>query len=99
MLTEAQKNLAVQIAKESLDIRTEARSERIAHLVQAVYEELKIDQGIDIDGENLSELNFLADMVRYRYATRGEDGGYMPRTLQWRLHNLFVRKGKGRGEA
>lgn len=90
MLTDDQLKLAADIVKEALSIRGNARDERINLLVRATADELKSQQGIDLEG-SLTDIVFLADYARYRYTARDDDAG-MPRHLQWRLHNRVLTK-------
>lgn len=90
MLTDDQLKQAADIVKDALSIRGNARDERINLLVRATADELKSQQGIDLDG-SLTDIVFLADYARYRYTARDDDAG-MPRHLQWRLHNRVLTK-------
>lgn len=90
MLTDDQLKLAADIVKEALSIRGNARDKRINLLVRATADELKSQQGIDLDG-SLTDIVFLADYAKYRYTARDDDAG-MPRHLQWRLHNRVLAK-------
>lgn len=79
----------LDLVKQQLGIRTDARDEYISAIIDGVKKELIDIQGLNLDEENFNHLMFIVDYSAWRYQSAGQDMG-MPERLHWRLRNLMV---------
>lgn len=85
-------NTVVSLVKEGLGIRTSVRDGFITAIVEGVIKELEDEKGLALDMANPYHLLFVCDYATWRYQSR-DSGKYMPRHLQFRLHNLMIHIG------
>ena len=81
----------IELLKLKLGIMSDVQDARLAHLVQAVIDELVDEKGIRLDMDEPRHVSFITDYAEYRYKNVGEE---MPRYLLHRLHNLFIKDGQ-----
>lgn len=84
-------SIVLQLVKEALGIRTDARDIYLTAIINGVIKELEDEKGLSLDGFNDYHLLFVVDYVAWSYKNR--DGAGMPRHLQFRLHNLIIHAG------
>src|SRR5690625_4249960 len=92
--------IVVDLVKERLGIRSEARDSYITAIVEGVIAELDQEKGLDLNSSNPYHLMFVVDYATWRYqsvvSTDTPSANVplsMPRHLQFRLHNLMVHVG------
>lgn len=82
----------VSLVKSRLGISTTVRDTYLTAIADGVLKELEDEKGLVLDGTNPYHLMFVVDYVTWRYQSRDSYTG-MPRSLQYRLHNLFIHVG------
>lgn len=81
---------AAALVKERVGIRTSnARDKYIEAIINGIIDELKNEQGIDLDLNKPRHLMFLVDYATWRHDNRESRDG-LPRHLQFRLHNMLI---------
>ena len=85
-------NTILQLVKERLGIRTNARDTYLTAIVNGIIKELEDEKGLVLEESNSYHLLFCVDYATWRYQSRDSEGS-MPRHLQYRLHNLIVHVG------
>lgn len=85
-----------EVSKETLDllklklgISTQNRDSFLTAILMSVISEMKLSHNIILNQEEHYDLMFLIDFAIYRYRS---EGGGMPRSLQYRLHNMILTK-------
>lgn len=79
----------LELVKARLGITTTVRDVYLTAIINGIIDELQNIQGITLAKEDHSHLMFVADYAEFRYSNRDSEG--MPRHLQWRLNNLYIR--------
>lgn len=90
-MNENGENIALNLVKDRLGIRSSVRDSYLMAIIESVESELENHQGIKIDVDSPDELMFLVDYVTYRYLNVSDSGG-MPKNIYWRMKNLFIKK-------
>lgn len=80
---------ALELLKLKLGITTNKRDNILENILESIYIELREVQGINLDLKNKSHLFFLIDYAEFRY----KGGGKIPRHLQWRMNNFYIKVG------
>lgn len=89
--------LILKLVKQRLGITSDIRNEYLGEIIKGVLYELDNSQGIKLDEDNNEHLMFVVDYSCFRYQSVDMTGnskysdGRMPRDIQWRLHNLFIK--------
>lgn len=94
MMTEetlTNEEVILEILKARLSISTDVRDTLLKRIISGIVEELKEQQGIQLDISKISHQLFVADYAEYRYSSR--DNLSMPRHIRWRLNNLMFSAG------
>lgn len=81
----------VALVKARIGITTTARDVYLTAIADGVIKELEDEKGLVLDGANPYHLMFVVDFCTWRYQNRDSDTG-MPRHLQFRLHNLIIKR-------
>ena len=81
----------VALVKARLGLTTDTRNVYLTAIADGVIKELEDEKGLVLDGANPYHLMFVVDFCTWRYQSRDSDAG-MPRHLQFRLHNLIIKK-------
>lgn len=89
MAEETVQTTTLELLKMKLGISTSSRNSFLQAVLKSVEKEMENDHGIILDESDHYDLMFLVDFAVYRYENTG---GGMPRSLQYRLHNLIIRK-------
>lgn len=84
--------ITLELVKFRIGLNTTVMDNYLLSIIDSVKNELHSQQGIDIDESYPDDQMFLADYTAYRYLNRDEPAD-MPRHLQYRLHNLYIKKG------
>ncbi|MBC2578358.1 hypothetical protein HLB30_07495 [Peptostreptococcus russellii] len=82
-------DVALELLKLKLGITTNKRDVILINVLESVLIELKEVQGIKLELKNKSHLFFLIDYAEFRY----KGGGVLPRHLQWRMNNFYIKVG------
>ena len=82
----------LELVKFRIGLNTTVMDNYLSSINDSIKNELYSQQGIDIDESHPDDQMFLADYTAYRYLNRDEPAD-MPRHLQYRLHNLYIKKG------
>ena len=80
---------ALTLVKARLGISTSVRDTYISSIIEAVIDELKTINGLQLDKTSSAHLMFIVDCSTWRYQNRDSYEG-IPRHLQFRLHNLII---------
>lgn len=84
--------LILRLTKARLGISTNIRDEYLTAIIQGVISDLQQNMGIPLSFTNSEHQMFVTDYAAWRYQSRDKDTG-LPRHLQFRMHNLFVKSG------
>ena len=79
----------LSIVKQREGILNSIQDDYIMAIIKGAIDELRRQQGIDIDLNNMDHFMFVADLSAYRYSNRDSLEG-MPQHLTYRLVNLYV---------
>ena len=82
----------LELVKARLGITSPVRDSYLSAIIEGTLQEITGIHGIWIDTNNSAHRMFVVDYCCWRYQSRNSDAG-MPRHLQFRLHNLYVRGG------
>jgi len=80
----------VEIVKARIGISSSVRDAYLTRIIEGVIDELENVQGLSIDLDSPHFLMFVVDFSTWRYQNRDSHEG-MPRHLQYRLRNLFLK--------
>ncbi|VTS14900.1 bacteriophage pi2 protein 35 [Streptococcus pseudoporcinus] len=80
------KTQLLSLLKLKLGISTNLRDDPLNKIIDSVISEVEKVYGITLDTTRSDHETFLIDFAAYRY----EGGNDMPRSIQWRLHNLQI---------
>lgn len=80
------KTQLLNLLKLKLGISTDLRDDPLNKIIDSVISEVEKVYGITLDTTRADHETFLIDFAAYRY----EGGNDMPRSIQWRLHNLQI---------
>lgn len=86
--------IILQLVKENLGIRSNVRDQTITMRVNGAIKELEDEKGLVLNGANPYHLEFVVDYATWKYKSI-ESKDPMPRSLQFRLHNLIIHTGGG----
>lgn len=81
----------LQLVKDRLGIRSNLRDGYLLAIIEGIISELEDVQGLVLDSTSPNHLIFIVDYAAWRYENAGKQEG-MPRHLQFRLHNLVIKK-------
>lgn len=85
-------SVALEVLKERLGIRSNRRDVSLYRIIEAVADELKNTNGINLNMDNATHFMFVVDYAMWRFQSR-DSSGVMPRNLQFRLHNMILKSG------
>lgn len=77
------------LLKANLGITGDMRDDYLKSILTSTEAELK-GKGVPVADDDPEALMYLVDLSAWRWRNRGE--GVMPRNLQYRLHNLQIRR-------
>jgi len=90
----------LQIFKDKLGITSDVRDKYLKNILKSVIDELEKEKGIKIDETNMSHTMFIIDYAAFYYesgikktVSNNDANNKMPRHLQFRLNNLFIKSG------
>lgn len=79
------------LVKGRLGMTSTARDGYITAMIDGILSELEEVQGLTLSSDRPDHIMFVVDYTHYRYIN--PDGTVkMPRNLQFRLHNLIIKK-------
>lgn len=88
MVTKKEQAL-LDVVKQREGILNSIQDEYLMSIIKGAIEELKRQQGININLDNMDHFMFIADLSAYRFSNR-DSLESMPMHLEFRLRNLYV---------
>lgn len=85
------KTIILSLVKARLGISTTVRDPYLTAIIDGILDELETEKGLVLDSASPYHLMFVVDFSVWRYESRDSNSG-MPRHLQFRLHNLMMKK-------
>jgi len=85
------KETALPLVKARIGLSTTVRDEYLEHIIDSIVTELKEVNGLSLNKDDPFHLMFVVDFADWRYSNRDSEKG-MPRHLQFRLHNMILKK-------
>lgn len=85
------KETALPLVKARIGLSTTVRDEYLEHIIDSIVTELKEVNGLSLKKDDPFHLMFVVDFADWRYSNRDSEKG-MPRHLQFRLHNMILKK-------
>lgn len=79
----------LDVVKQREGILNSIQDEYLMSIIEGAIDELKRQQGIDINLDNMDHFMFIADLAAYRFSNR-DSLESMPMHLSFRLRNLYV---------
>lgn len=85
------KNTALELVKARIGLSTTVRDTYLEQIIASILTELTEVHGLSLKVDNPYHLMFVVDFADWRYSNRDSEKG-MPRHLQFRLHNMILKK-------
>lgn len=79
----------LSVVKQREGILNSIQDEYIKAIINGAIDELRKQQGIDVNLKDMNHFMFVVDLAAYRYSNRDSLEG-MPQHLMFRLVNLYV---------
>lgn len=79
----------MQLLKSRLGISTESKDAILYAIIDGILDECENVRGIQLEEKRYSDILLVLDWATWKY--NHPDEGIMPRSIQFRIHNLMVK--------
>ncbi len=81
--------IILQLLKSRLGISTESKDAILYAIIDGILDECENVRGIQLEEKRYSDILLVLDWATWKY--NHPDEGIMPRSIQFRIHNLMVK--------